>query len=394
MSGRVLVIGGVGQIGRHAVRLLATFPEVAQIVIGDVDAQRAELLAAELGQKGAVFPLDATSRTQLDAAMGGVDLVLNALGPFNRFGLPILTAAIENGTPYVDICDDWEATEAFLELDSRAQDAGVTAIIGAGLSPGITNLLAMIAGRGYDSIDRLLTSWSLSGASIELETAYDGHRPPGSAAMYHWIEQATGLIRVWRDGGLADVAPLEKLLVTYPGLGESPVHSLGHPEPITLPPALGNVRESLNVMTGPEWVFDALRETAELVNSGELSIAGGVERMTQNTPPATSEQRLRLPSVWAMAEGTKGGRRIATAVHLAALPPHKMGGSTGYPAAIAALLVLRGEIVRAGVIPPERALDPDVFFAELGKVTSPQMPRVEDLVVVDETELSEPRSVR
>lgn len=390
MSGRVLVIGGVGQIGRHAVRLLGTFPEVTAVVIGDVDAQRAALLAAEIGEKGSVLPLDATSRPQLDEAMACVDLVLNALGPFNRFGLPILTAAIENGTPYVDICDDWEATESFLELDARAQEAGVTAIIGAGLSPGITNLLAMIAGRGYDSIDRLLTSWSLSGASIELEEAYDGHRPPGSAAMHHWIEQATGLIRVWRDGGLADVAPLERLLVTYPGLGESPVHSLGHPEPITLPPVLGNVRESLNVMTGPEWVFEALRETAARVNSGELSIAGGVERMTQNTPPATNEPRLRLPSVWAMAEGTKGGRRTATAVHLAALPAHRMGGSTGYPAAITALLVLRGDIVRTGVIPPERALDPELFFAELGKVTSPQVTQVEDLIVIDEAELSEP----
>ncbi|GAA2846784.1 saccharopine dehydrogenase family protein [Leucobacter komagatae] len=387
-GGRVLVIGGVGQIGRHAVRLLGTFPEVQSVTIGDVDTTRAELLAAELGDRGSMVRLDATDRAQLDLALAESDLVLNALGPFNRFGLPILTAAIENGVPYVDICDDWEATELFLALDHHARAAGVTAIIGAGLSPGITNLLAVLAARGYESVDRLLTSWSLSGASVEFEEAYDGHRPPGSAAMYHWIEQATGTIRVWRDGALADVPPLERLVVRYPELGEAPVHTLGHPEPITLPPVIGGVRESLNVMTGPEWVFDALRDTADRVNSGELTIAGGVERMANNTPPETREERLRLPSVWAMAEGSKDGRKVATAVRMAALPAHRMGGSTGYPAAIAALLVLRGDITETGVLPPERAIHPERFFAELGRVTTPAVASVDDLVIIEEEALA------
>ena len=56
-------------------------------------------------------------------------------------------AAIEAGAHYLDICDDWEPTLDMLELGERARARGVTAVIGMGASPGLTNLLAMKAGK-------------------------------------------------------------------------------------------------------------------------------------------------------------------------------------------------------------------------------------------------------
>jgi short subunit dehydrogenase-like uncharacterized protein len=41
--------------------------------------------------------------------------VLNCVGPFYRFGPPVLTAAIKAGVSYLDVCDDWEPTLDMLE---------------------------------------------------------------------------------------------------------------------------------------------------------------------------------------------------------------------------------------------------------------------------------------
>ena len=52
--------------------------------------------------------VDARSRESLVSAMRGANVVLNCVGPFYRFGPPILEAAIEARVDYVDVCDDAE----------------------------------------------------------------------------------------------------------------------------------------------------------------------------------------------------------------------------------------------------------------------------------------------
>jgi len=57
------------------------------------------------------------------------------------------------GVHYLDINDDWESTEAMLAMDAAARGRGVTAVIGMGASPGISNLLARHAMRRLDLVD-------------------------------------------------------------------------------------------------------------------------------------------------------------------------------------------------------------------------------------------------
>ncbi|MBW2087346.1 MAG: saccharopine dehydrogenase, partial [Deltaproteobacteria bacterium] len=53
---------------------------------------------------------------------------------------------------YIDINDDWEPTLDMLKLDEEARQAGITAIIGMGASPGVSNLLAVKAMSLFDTI--------------------------------------------------------------------------------------------------------------------------------------------------------------------------------------------------------------------------------------------------
>ena len=76
----------------------------------------------------------------------------------------ILEAVIQARKPYVDICDDWNPTLDLINMNQNAKNAGITAIIGIGASPGITNLMAVIACSMLDEVDDLITAWGMEGA--------------------------------------------------------------------------------------------------------------------------------------------------------------------------------------------------------------------------------------
>ena len=112
-----------------------------------------------MNRKVRAVGLDVNDASAMRRAMQNVDIVINTSGPFYRFGVPILQAAIDEGCNYLDICDDWEPTIEMLKLDQAAKTAGVTAIIGLGASPGISNI-GLIAMQELDEVSSF-TGWDL-----------------------------------------------------------------------------------------------------------------------------------------------------------------------------------------------------------------------------------------
>lgn len=151
----VLAIGGAGNMGRPAVRtLLSEPPGLDELTVADSDGDRArEFVAALVSDRVNARTPDITDGSAVTAALQGVSLVVITVGP------TVLEACIEAGVDYVDICDDWEPTEAMLALDDRAQGAGVTAVVGFGASPGISNLLAVYAEDQLETADEVATAW-------------------------------------------------------------------------------------------------------------------------------------------------------------------------------------------------------------------------------------------
>jgi lysine 6-dehydrogenase len=56
--------------------------------------------------------LDAESPESIARAIAGSAVVVNCVGPYYRYGPGILKAVIACGINYVDVCDDFDATEA------------------------------------------------------------------------------------------------------------------------------------------------------------------------------------------------------------------------------------------------------------------------------------------
>jgi saccharopine dehydrogenase-like NADP-dependent oxidoreductase len=333
------------------------------------------------------------------------DLVLSLVGPYYRFGVPILRAAIETGTHYIDICDDWEPTLEMLELDEEARRAGVTAIVGMGASPGVSNLLAVKAMSHLDTVHDVVTGW---GEGTEGTGTSDQPGEGGSygAALEHWVHQFTGRIRLYRNAGFVDVPPLQPVLVNYPGAQAVTVHTVGHPEPVTLPRFHPEMRSSCNVMDFRPELIVILRWLAERVDAGRMSAreAGDwlLEVMSRKAFPwkdlltsalgpkyvyAVLQSKLRgagqrLPPLFAVATGLRGAQLTTVGATLTSAPAGGMGGATGIPMAVALAKFARGEIDRRGVFAPESLIDPDSFFDELAPMCVPTRMNASELLQV------------
>ncbi len=371
---KVLVLGA-GGMGAKAAETVAAFDTVTTLTLADLDEDAARLVASECGPKATPLKLDVTDETALRGALQSTDAVLNCVGPFFRFGVPILTAAIETGTPYFDICDDPEPTLEMLALDEQAKAQNMLAIVGIGASPGISNLLAAKTCHALDEIDHLITGWSLDddvdGAMDDLDLSDEG----GTAAFVHWMEQCSGTVKSWVDGKLTSVQPLQPLPVTYPGLGKRTLWTVGHPEPVTLPLTFPHVTNASNAMVLNRLDALGLKDLSRRIDAGRLTIdkaaaeiagsfaGGGGSSLQQFMGWIVSKlSGPKLPSLFALAEGRRDGKAAVAAAAITALPKDGMAGATSVPLAVALQLFIDGKVTGTGVKAPEATIDPDLFF--------------------------------
>ncbi|WP_282780700.1 saccharopine dehydrogenase NADP-binding domain-containing protein [Nocardia sp. CC201C] len=356
---RVLALGGAGEMGRVAARVLIGAATVTDLVVADIDGGRAAAVAQRLGTKASSRQVDVTDQTQLAAALSDCDIVVNTVGPFFRFGVRILAAAIDAGRDYVDICDDPEPTLEMLALHGRARTAGVTALIGMGASPGVANLLAVIAARELNTVDSLITGWNVA------DTAQPHTPGPPSAAIAHGLRQISGTIPVTRDRQVVPRPALEKIELDYPGIGRIAGRSFGHPEAVTLQHAFPELRDNTNIVVGDRFTLAVLSALRFGIDCGlslnwAARLAAKAERMLP-AKPADIITPGGPPPLFAVARGTRRGESAAAATALAQIPGLTMSENTGVPVAVAALQL--PSVRRPGVHPPESLLDPHQFFA-------------------------------
>ena len=133
---KVTVLGGGGAVGSIATNTLASSGVFSDIAVADINMAAARKVVKEAkGAKLTTVELDAESPESIKKAIAGSTVVLNCVGPFYKYGPIILKAVIGAGINYVDVCDDFDATEALLAMDEKAKRAGVSALIGMGSSP-------------------------------------------------------------------------------------------------------------------------------------------------------------------------------------------------------------------------------------------------------------------
>ena len=365
---KVLCLGGSGGMGRYATRAIVNFKELETITIADLNKDAAEEFANSFDAKVQAIGLDVTDNKKLAEALQDHDVVLNTTGPFFIFGVPILKAAIENNCHYIDICDDWEPTEEMLKLDSYAKDAEITAIIGLGASPGITNLMGLVAMEELDSVDTVITGWDLSSVNPAEESSQIGT----NAAMIHGIQQMTGKIKIFEDGQLHMIQSLKRININYPGKGIHQANIFGHPEAISFPYHFPKIKNAMNVAHGSKKIdifiikiFLWLTEKNIISTDTAANFFHWLE--TKSNRPSFRDEGTGLPAIYGLAHGIKNGNIASVGVTFSTNDLAKetsMGEATGHPLALGLKLFLQGKIYKPGVFAPEGgAIDAEDFFS-------------------------------
>jgi len=149
---KIFALGGYGKVGLAAVRLLAQSDLVTEIAIAGRNLERAEEAAAAVGAKTIALHADGTDEAELTSLLAGYDILMNAA--FNDTVLPAIGAAVRTGTHY---CDANVVDEQTLQPASAkaAASAGITAIVATGVSPCISNLMAVHAANQLDEVEQL-----------------------------------------------------------------------------------------------------------------------------------------------------------------------------------------------------------------------------------------------
>jgi len=362
---KILALGGCGQEGKTAVIDMINSEQVEKVVIGDINIAGANAFQAELASdKVSTLELDVNDREKLCAAMREVDVVANFVGPYYRFGLPILSAAIDSGVHYVDICDDYDATADLLALNEKAEEAGITAIIGLGASPGVTNMAARLGADRLDQVDEIAIKWIVSVTDVEELGA--------SAALDHGLHIMDGKVPQYLNGAWVDVlATSEPEQMTFPVIGSTPVYYVGHSEPVTLPRYIKGVK-NVTCKGGCPGVDDLLpvMSAIGLTSNDPVEIDGqpvsprAVAMQLLGRLPM--DEKLLPPPVSAFFVNVRGNKDGAACEH-SFMYRGRMSDWTGTPAAIGAVMLGQGEALTLGVLAPEGCLDPVLFFHEMSK---------------------------
>jgi hypothetical protein len=372
---RVLAIGGAGEYGRHAVRILASSSLVSEIVVAGRNLEAAQSCAKDVGEKARGVSVDVSDRDTLVAMARDCDIVVNAAGPEYEIVLKALEAAITAGTNYCDIGGDGPTTEAALELDSAAKAKGVTALLGIGACPGICTLMMVHAARQLDRVEEVRSCGFFQVAAFGItEGVVRGYRETGhlSAGWQMFMKWGTPPFCTYRDGTLVTVKnKTEETKITLPGNGEISALLVGGPEALTIPRSFPEVQDvHMLISWFPSQLNGMYRELGGRVARGELSWSQAAlgfldQAVAEQDRGQPAPSGLPMIIRWAEAVGTKVGKR--TRYTCWPTPGWFRPNPTPVALALAALKILGGEIRTRGVLTPESCLDPLPFFKEVAR---------------------------
>jgi saccharopine dehydrogenase (NAD+, L-lysine-forming) len=374
---RVTVLGGGGAVGSIATKTLASSGVFSDMVVADINMAAARKVVKEArGAKLTAVELDAESSESIRKAIAGSAVVLNCVGPFYKYGPVILKAVIGACINYVDVCDDFDATEALLAMDEKAKKAGVSALIGMGSSPGVANVLVRFCA------DSLLDKVE----AVDIYHAHGGEKIEGPAVVKHRIHSMKMDIPVFLNGKFATVKLFEgsgralEEEAEFQDVGTYRVYAYPHPETITLPKYLKGVKRVTNLgLVLPPAYAELIKGMVRLGITDEepVEVQGQKVIPLEFAVAFILAQRKRLMKEAGITEpmgclkivvkGYKDGGKD-TYVFSMSSRGQGMGEGTGIPAAIGAMIMATGKIKKKGVLPPEACVNP-MDLLELAKTS-------------------------
>lgn len=352
---KIVALGGAGDMGSEAVRDLVKNEIVEKVIIADYNEEAAKNLADVLGDKAEAVFVDANVHNNLVEVIKGQDVALSCIGPFYKFEVKVAKAALDAKVNYISICDDFDAAEAVMELDEEAKKAKVTILTGVGWTPGMSNVLAR---KGINQMDKA--------EEVNIAWAGDADDSEGLAVIKHTYHIFTGKIKTYIGGEYLEVpAGSGKEIVEFLSpINKIPVYHLGHPEPVTMPRFIPDLKiVTLKGGLTPVWLNPLAKLLVALRQTDTPQKRDKLANWTKKIMNKISTRGLKISGLRVDVKGIKDGNKV----HFVYRAVDRMNRLTGIPAAIGAVILGKGEIEAKGVVAPEVCINPDDFIAELNK---------------------------
>ncbi len=362
---KVLVVGGTGGMGQGAARDLIKQEQITKVILGDInidlDRVQDKLKASD---KISLSKIDVNDHQGLVGSIREVDVVVNCAGPFYKTAVAVARAAVEAKVNYIDICDDYEATEILFasDIDQAAKEAGITVLTGMGSDPGTNNVLVKWYADHLDRVDEISLFWVVSIAEL------------AGAAWDHSLHMTIGQIPQYLDGQLVHVeggTGVETAQFLEP-LGICQVRYVGHPQPLTIPRYIKGLKKvEIKGALIPLWVDELIKEQKEtgFLSKEQVDVRGikvtpyDLTLRLWDTIPQGRDNGPQSSGLKVIVKGERDGKRVTYTADMAG----RMRPGTGLPASIAALMMEAGDVTVKGVVAPEGCIDPDKFLAALLK---------------------------
>ncbi len=339
------------------------------MTLADVDERVARTVAARFSGSGKVTAraLDASDASILEREFEGVEVVVQASLP--RFNAGIQAACLATGAHYMDLATD--STNPYVN-DAEWQAHGLTAVLGMGEDPGLSNVMARQSADGLDHVESIRVRDGDTGAN----PAYP-FLPVFSPETF--LEETLHGSRVWEDGRYRDIPPFAdgEVYDFPPPVGPQKVYSVDHEEVDSLPQNIGKgvkyVDFKLAMDDTAVRTLLTLRDL-RLLDRGTPEAPGPLWTILKALPkPADLAGKIDGDSMLIVeTKGEEDGHPVVET--FSTVLNHRKTSElygvtavaylTGTPAAVAVLQMVGGTIHTSGMLAPE-ALDPKPFFPML-----------------------------
>jgi saccharopine dehydrogenase (NAD+, L-lysine-forming) len=395
---KVLVVGA-GGVGAAFAGIAQRRPVFSEVVLADISPARAQAAADRLGEPDRLRAesVDASDRASVAELIARVapDAVLNATDP--RFNEQIFEAAFETRVTYLDMAMTLSHPhpqlpyelpgemlgDKQLEQSESWERAGLLALVGIGVEPGLSDLFARHAA------DELFDTIGEVGVRDGADLRVEGYEFAPTFSIWTTIEECLNPPLIWeRERGFHTTAPFsEPEIFEFPeGIGKVECVNVEHEEVVLIPRWVDCERVTFKYGLGNEFI--AVLRTLHMLglDSTEPVSVGGVEVSPRDVvaavlpDPATLGDRMTgrtCAGTWVRGTGRDGNPRSTYLYHVVdnAYTMREYGSQavvwqTAINPAVALELLDRGEWKGTGVLGPE-AFSAEPFLALLAEYGAP-----------------------
>jgi saccharopine dehydrogenase (NAD+, L-lysine-forming) len=383
---KVLIVGAGGVGGVVAHKCAQNREVFTDVLLASRTLSRCEKIQREIeelqGRKIRIAQIDADDVAQTTALLQKEkpDVLINVALPYQD--LTLMDACLAAGIPYLDTANYEPPDVAKFEYkwqwayQERYQKAGLTAILGSGFDPGVTNMFCAYAQKHLFDEIHYIDILDCNGGS-------HGHPFATNFNPEINLREITQNGRYWENGEWKETKPLEQhFSFNYPGVGERESYLLYHEE---LESLVQNIRGLKRIRFYMTFGQEYLTHLRVLGNIGMTRI-DPVEFQGQKIVPVQFLKAL-LPdpaslgatytgktSIGCLIEGVKNDKPRKVFIYNICdhaecwkeVRSQAISYTTGVPAVVGATMMVKGLWNQPGVWNMEQ-LDPDAFMDELTK---------------------------